>query len=329
MVKTILVVVLAGVLAIGIGALVLETGMMDIPLSRLEATYKTPASKFMDIDGIRVHYTDEGPREAPVMVMLHASYMHLRTFDEVVKPIIAKYRVVRFDFPAAGITGLDPKKRYSVELNTMLLEELTKRLGIEKFHLFGTSSGGPVAFRYAADHPERIQRLILINTAGMPRTAATNPNRRRGSALGRWFIDRWQTKSYLRRNLTENFTSMPPPDWLVDMNYEIGRRVGQREVETFTANFKTGDPQAVFGRIKAPTLIMWGMNNPTVVHLEADAISLWLSSAPSLVIKYPKVGHYLYLEIPDQVAADIVAFLGGEKDSDLRVTQRVPVASAN
>ncbi|MBM3513279.1 MAG: alpha/beta hydrolase [Alphaproteobacteria bacterium] len=114
------------------------------------------------------------------------------------------------------------------------------------------------------------------------------------------------------------------------MNYEIGRREGQkREGEIYLRNFKTGDPEEVLGRVKAPTLIMWGMSNPTVMHLEANFMSLWLTGAPSLVIKYPKVGHYLYMEIPDQVAADVAAFLDGNKDVDLRVTQRVPVASAN
>jgi pimeloyl-ACP methyl ester carboxylesterase len=211
-----------------------------------------------------------------------------------------------------------------------VLDELTRKLGIATFALLGTSSGGPVGFRFAAENPDRVTRLILINSAGMPRTAVTNPNRLRGTALGRWITERWQTKATLREGLAANFTSMPPPAWLVDMNYEIGRRQGQRQYrDLFIRNFKTGDPKAVLGKVKAPTLILWGLENPTVMHLEADVMSLWLTSAPSLVIKYPKVGHYLYMEIPDQVAADVLAFLDGAKDVDLRVTQRVPVASAN
>lgn len=317
-------------LAFGIVAMVLETGALDIPLADLEAKYKTADSQFADIDGIRVHYTDQGPRDAPVLVMLHASYMHLRTFDAMAKPLSAKYRVVRFDFPIAGLTGPDPKERYSIELNMMVLDQLTKQLGIEKFALFGTSSGGPVAFRYAAENPDRVTRMILVNSAGMPRTAVTDPNRPRGSAIGRWFSDRWQTKGRLRDNLTANFTSVPPPAWLIDMNYEIGRRQGQRrEGAIYINNFKTGDPEATLGKVKAPTLIMWGMDNPTVMHLEANVMSLWLTNAPSLVIKYPKVAHYLYMEIPDQVANDVMAFLDGAKDVDLRITQRVPIASTN
>ncbi|MBM3513278.1 MAG: alpha/beta hydrolase [Alphaproteobacteria bacterium] len=188
MIRLVAGIVLAVVLAIGIFVMVLEMGSFDIPLAELEAKYKTDQSQFADIDGMRVHYYDQGPKDAPALVMLHASYMHLRTFDVIAKPLSEKYRVVRFDFPTAGLTGHDPKERYSIELNIMVLDELTKKLGIEKFAMLGTSSGGPVAFRFAADHPDRVTRMILINAAGMPRTAVTNPYRPRGTAIGRWFI---------------------------------------------------------------------------------------------------------------------------------------------
>ena len=183
-------------------------------------------------------------------------------------------------------------------------------------------------FRYAADKPERVTRMILINSAGMPRTAVTNPNRARGTTINQWITARHRSMSYWRANLASNIPSMTPPDWLVEMCYDTGRRAGLREEGAlFTKNFKTGDPESTLGRVKAPTMILWGMENPTVMHLEANVMSLWLTSAPSLVKKYPKVGHYLYLEIPQEVEADIMAFLAGEKDSELRQTQRVPVTA--
>jgi len=317
--------------AIGIGAVAaaLQFGWFDIPLAELEAKYKQPQSKFADIDGVRVHYMDEGPRDAPALVLLHASYMTLRTFDQIVKPLSQKYRVVRFDFPTAGLTSPDPKQRYSVDLNMQILDQLTQQLGIERFALLGTSSGGPVAFRYAAQTPERVSRLILINSAGMPRSAVTNPNRLRGTAVGRWVKNRFQTEADCRSDLGNNFTSMAPPEWLIDMCYHFGRRQGQRqEGAIFMRNFQTGNPEEMLGRVRTPTMIMWGMDNPTVMHLEANVMSLWLTNAPSLVIKYPKVGHYLYVEIPDQVATDIAAFLDGAKDADLRVTKRVAASEA-
>jgi pimeloyl-ACP methyl ester carboxylesterase len=329
--KIIIGVIIVAVLGLGLYAAALEFGAFEIPLKDLETKFAKPASKFMDIDGVRVHYMDEGPQSnqpGEAIVLVHASYMNLQTFDSMAKALSQKYRVVRFDVPTAGLTGPDPKQRYSIELNMQILDTLTTNLGIDKFALLGTSSGGPVVFRYTADKPERVTRMILINSAGMPRTAVTNPNRARGTSIDQWINARYRSESYWRKNLATNIPTMTPPDWLVEMCHDMGRRAGGRdEGALFMKNFKTGDPEQTLARVKTPTMILWGMENPTVMHLEANVMSLWLTNAPSLVKKYPKVGHYLYLEIPTEVEADIMAFLAGEKDSELRQTQRVPVAN--
>lgn len=320
---------IAAIIGVAAYAAALEYGAFEVPLADLEAKYARPNSKFMDIEGIRIHYIDEGPADAPAVVLMHASFMNLLPWDSMAKALSRSYRVVRFDVPTAGLTGPDPKQRYSIELNMQVLDELTTQLGIKTFALLGTSSGGAAAFRYASERPERVSRLVLINSAGMPRTAVTNPNRARGSAIFRWIDARYRSREQWRENLSQNFTSMPPPDWLVDQSYDMARRAGLREEGAiYLRNFKTGDPQAMLGRVTSPTLILWGMENPTVMHLEADVMSLWLTSAPSLVKKYPKVGHYMYLEIPEQIESDVMAFLSGAMDADLRVTKRVAVAAA-
>jgi pimeloyl-ACP methyl ester carboxylesterase len=330
--KVVVGLVVAALLAVGAYAAALEFGAFEVPLADLEKKYAKPDSKFMDIDGVRVHYMDQGPNDGsvPAVVMLHASYMNLQVWDQLAKGLVGKYRVVRFDLPTNGLTGVDPKQRYSIEFNMQILDELTTKLGIGQFSVIGTSSGGPVAFRYAAEKPERITRMILINSAGMPRTAVTNPNRQRGTNIDQWIKDRYRSKDYWATNLQTNIPTITPPEWLVDQAHDFGRRKGLREeAALFLKNFKTGDPEATLGKVKAPTMILWGIGNPTVMHLEANVMSLWLTQAPSLVIKYPKVGHYLYLEIPDQVEKDVLEFLSGAKDADLRITQRVPVAAAS
>ena len=150
--KIITALVVLALAGVGLYAAALEYGYFEIPLKDLEAKFAKPSSKFMDIDGVRVHYMDEGQGDA--LVLIHASYMNLQVFDSMAKALSAKYRVVRFDVPTAGLTGPDPKQRYSIELNMQILDTLTTNLGIEKFALLGTSSGGPVAFRYAADKPD-------------------------------------------------------------------------------------------------------------------------------------------------------------------------------
>ncbi|MGA1581515.1 MAG: hypothetical protein ACO35B_12625, partial [Luminiphilus sp.] len=55
---------------------------------------------------------------------------------------------------------------------------------------------------------------------------------------------------------------------------------------------------------------------------EANVFQLWLTGAPSMLIKYPKLGHYAYIEEPDLIAKDFEDFLLGRHDDELRITQR-------
>jgi pimeloyl-ACP methyl ester carboxylesterase len=321
-------------LIVGIAALLLEAGVTDVSLAELESRYATADSKFADIDGVRLHYMDQG--QGPVVLLLHASFMSLRTWDSMAASLSDRYRVVRPDFLIAGLTGPEPNDAYSFDRNRELVMGLLDHLGIDSFALVGTSSGGIVAFNIAAMYPQRVERLVLINSAGMPRTAATNPNRRTlAGGIGNWFRARYISRAMTRENLDRNFIEPnEPPDWLVDMNYDLRRREGRHEAAASQMrNFKTGDPKTTLGRITAPTLIMWGLNNLTVVHLEADVFQHWLVNAPTAVKKYPGVGHYLYLENPVEVEADIASFMNGEMDGSLVRTVRhlgtdQPVASS-
>ena len=105
----------------------------------------------------------------------------------------------------------------------------------------------------------------------------------------------------------------------IDMTYDMNRRANSREINSlFLANFSTGDPQQVLATVKAPALVLWGLENRTVMHLEADVFAYWLSSAPVALRKYPGLGHYAYIEEPAVIARDVADFLSGYLDSELR-----------
>jgi len=326
--KWLLMLVAVLAIAFALTAWIWSSDLLKLELSELEEKYATADSKFMDVDGVRMHYMDQG--EGPVVVLLHASFMHLRTWDSLAASLAANHRVIRMDFLIAGLTGPEPNQNYSFDRNLELVHELTRKLGVEQFAIVSTSSGGIVGFNYAAQYPERVSRLVLVNSAGLPRTRVTNPNRARGTAIGRWFSARHQTREMLRKTLDQNFIEPhEPPDWLVDMNYDMRRRKGAREAGALQMrNFRTGDPASVLAKVRAPTLILWGLDNQTVVHLEADVFQLWLTQAPTIKKKYSGVGHYLYMEIPDEFNADLASFLAGDWDAQLRYTRRVPVQAA-
>ncbi len=301
----------------GHGAAVAET-VDAISLEDLRVKYANSDSQYMDVDGIEIHYKDQG--SGPPVVLLHASYFNLRAWDGLTDALKDDFRVIRFDFPAVGLSGMDTKKKESMKRNEEVLGQLVDALGLESFSLVGTSSGGIVAFRYASKNPERITRFVLINSAGMPRTAQTDPNR--SNARFEKYQDMpLKPQAFWEESLDVNFIDPnEPPDWVPEMLYDVHRRDDFLE-STGRFVYKTGDPQTELAKIQSPTLIMWGKNNPTVVHLEADVFQHWMTGAPSVVKKYPGTGHYPYLEKPKLLEGDIRVFLLGEMDDELRQTQ--------
>ncbi len=271
----------------------------SLPLEDVRETYELPTSQYVDLDGVSVHYIDEGVGDT--VILLHASYHSLRSWDPIAALLKDRFRVVRLDFANAGLTGPDPQELNSIERNIDLLERLIQKLRLEKFALVGTSSGGVVAFRYAAENTDKVSRLVLINSAGLPRTPRTNPLGDPGSARRQQIEEVNKSRSYWHGLLDNNFIGdHTPPTWMVDMAYDMNRREGLgEELQRYTRAYKTGDPKTVLAQITSPTMIIWGMNNPTVVHLEADVYQHWLTSAPSLVRKVPNTGHYPYVEEPE------------------------------
>lgn len=296
----------------------------QISLGDLRAKYADEDTRYLTIDGVEVHYRDEG--EGPVVVMSHASFFNLYAWDNLAEALKKNYRVIRFDFPNAGLSGPETKeppggKFNLIGRNVEVMTGLVDALNLEKFDLIATSSGGSVGFRYASQFPDRVKRLVLINSAGMPRTAQTDPNRGRADTA-KWDSMAVKPLDFWEYTVNRNFPSdADAPDWFVELAFDVNRRTETTPFSKYY--FETGDPQTILSKIKAPTLLLWGMKNPTVVHLEADVIQHWMTSAPTVMKKYEELGHYPYVEDPDLVSADVLAFLAGELDDDLRVTQRV------
>ncbi|HNR23698.1 MAG TPA: alpha/beta hydrolase [Steroidobacteraceae bacterium] len=304
-------------------------GFREVPRAELEARYAVPTSKFTEVDGTRIHYTDAGA--GPVVVLLPPSFMNLRVWDATAEILAREFRVIRIDFPVIGLSGPDPSQDFTMDRFADLLHGLTTTLGVEKFSLVGTSSGGIVAFQYAGRWPERVERLVLINCAGLPRTAATNPNRPRGGALSRWWRSHYSSRKARQDSMNSQMgTGRPAPAELVTIVHDLNRREGIKEDSAvMLKQFRTGDPQAALAEVRAPTMIIWGKKNITLSHLEANVFELWLSGAPSMVLKYDELGHYPYVEDPQRVAADLSAFFKGERDDELARTIRQPVAESN
>ena len=137
----------------------------DIPAGVLEAKYGNAASRFLNVDGVRIHYRDEG--SGPPLVLIHANFASLLSWDDAVESLKNTHRVLRFDMTGHGLTGPDPSGDYSLERTVELTGRFVDALQLGHFSIGGTSLGGTVAMHYTAAHPERVDRLILLSPGSL------------------------------------------------------------------------------------------------------------------------------------------------------------------
>jgi pimeloyl-ACP methyl ester carboxylesterase len=141
----------------------------DIPASELRAKYANSESEFVDLgDGMTVHLRDEGPKDAPAIILLHGSNASLHTWQQWVDRLGKDYRIIRYDQPGHGLTGPHPKDDYSAKAFIDVVDRVAKNRGLGKFYLGGNSMGGWVTHEYAKAHPEKLLGIILVDAAGSP-----------------------------------------------------------------------------------------------------------------------------------------------------------------
>ena len=282
----------------------------DIPAEQLEARYGTPASRFAEIDGARIHYRDEG--QGPAVVLIHANFASLIGWDPWAEALKDRYRVVRFDMTSHGLSGADASGDYSLPRTVQLMERLLDRLEVERCAIVGTSLGGTVAMHYTVRNPGRVAGLVLISPGSLEpdvRGREAPPRMSPVTALVRWITPRALPEFMLRGGFGDPARLTPE---LVDRWHDLWRLEGQRPAQLARLRqYVSGDIEALIGQVSAPVLIQWGEENPQVhVELAAELARL-LKGAPSVeTIIYPGVGHMAIQEAPRETSADARVWLG-------------------
>jgi pimeloyl-ACP methyl ester carboxylesterase len=145
----------------------------DIPAKELRAKYANAESEFVDLgDGTTVHLRDEGPKDAPAIILLHGSNASLHTWQQWVDRLGKDYRIIRYDQPGHGLTGPHPKDDYSAKAFVDLVDRVAKNRGLGKFYLGGNSMGGWVTHEYAKANPDKLLGIILVDAGGAPENKA-------------------------------------------------------------------------------------------------------------------------------------------------------------
>jgi pimeloyl-ACP methyl ester carboxylesterase len=269
-----------------------------------------PADRFVEVNGLRLHYVDWGGEGKQPLVMIHGLDRVARTFDHVAAQFTAGYRVLAIDMRGHGDSGWDPQGRYLVEDHVGDLEGIVAQLGLRELVLWGNSTGGRVVQVFAGKHPDLVSHVISEDVGPeRPRQIADNYAKRVEQERAGW-----ASTEELLAQLRKANPRMSPTVLDAYVRYGTRKRADGR------IEWKR-DPQLVKGfvatdlwrfvrNIKAPVLYILGGRSTIVPAETQDELRKTLSNAQLITI--PDVGHYPSDEQPEEVVRIVNRFLAGE-----------------
>jgi len=300
------------------------------PDDMFDATFPYPP-RFTDAPGFRMHYIDEGPREAQVVLCLHGEPTWGYLFRGLISALRGTYRVVVPDHMGFGKSATPQDRSYWLQDHIDNLERFVLALDLRGVTLVLHDFGGPAGMGLAARHPDRIRRIVSVN-GPTPFGQADAVERLTANAqISPWF--QWILKaesegrleavlgelgynilSTLKLNGFENH-DLINDTWLraygapFDTPAECAGAIGWAKGFAINAHrFETPDAAALRAIRSRPALAIWGLADRTL-HAE-HFLPLFGALFPQAPIdRLPGVGHYSIEDAPEAIAGRIATFL--------------------
>jgi pimeloyl-ACP methyl ester carboxylesterase len=279
------------------------------------------------IDGLSIFYREVGPKDAPPLLLLHGFPSSSRMFEPLLTRLADSYHLIAPDYPGFGHSDApDPKQfDYTFDRIAEVMDKFTELLGLDRYSLFVQDYGGPVGFRLAVAHPDRIQSIIVQNAVAHE------------DGLGPlWDVRRafWADRQAHEHDLCENFLSLEAarhrhigssprgleynPDLWTD-EYAFLSRPGQPDIQSdlffdYRTNLESYPRWQEWLRERHPPLaVIWGRYDPSFLVAEAEA---YRRDVPNAEVHILDAGHFAMDEKAGEIAAIVRDFLGRVTDAE-------------
>ena len=256
--------------------------------------------RYENLAGLRVRYVRRG--RGPAIVLLHGLASSVYTWADVIADLAKDHDVVALDLPGFGGSDIPDDLSSSVYPVTVL--GLMDRLGISRATLVGNSLGGMVAVVLAARHPERVRRLVLIDSAGYNLEPSRRPLLLRlvgsapvAAALDALPVRRWLVATALRQVFYD--PARVTPERVEEYLAPLARPGVTDAVRSLMAQQSRFGLPALADEVRVPTLIIWGRGDRWIPLTDADRFVAAIPGARKVVLE--DCGHVPQEERPAEV----------------------------
>jgi haloalkane dehalogenase len=288
----------------------------DHPALRLRMTSELPFKvpyglfpvehKFMELDGARIHYVDEGCGET--LLLLHGNPAWCFLYRKIIAGLMSDFRCVALDYPGYGMSDAPSGYGFTPREHSIVVEHFVDRLGIRNLTMMVQDWGGPIGFGLAVRRPELVRQFIIGNTFAWP----LDRERRirffsalMGGPLGRALtsVFNFVPRFFFWRGFGKPLTSAVRAMYLAPWRSRARRGaavVGPRQLIA-ASDFLREVEAGLTELSDRPALIVWGRRD--FAFSEADATRFARLFPRNKTIFYENASHFLQEDVGENIAA--------------------------
>lgn len=248
-----------------------------------------------NIEGLKINYECAG--EGETVFLLHGWGGQIASFKPVFDFLSRHFKVYAIDFPGFGQSDL-PKEVWGVSDYAEMLNKLFEALGVEKATLIGHSFGGRVSIIFAAEHPEKVNKVVLVNSSGLVKKRTM----------------KYYYKVYTFKLLKKMYLMFIPKEKQEKALEKFYSKFGSSDYKS-AGNLRkifvkvvNEDLREYMPKIKASTLLVWGENDQDTPVSFGEYMKNVIPDSGLVVLK--GAGHFSYLDKLNDFCIIVMNFLG-------------------
>jgi esterase len=272
----------------------------------------TPQDIYLDADGLRLHYLDWGNDAAPPMLLLHGFSGHAHTWDTFARAMCGGFHILALDQRGHGDSAWAKDGAYTVDDHASDIAALHDHLMLDPVVLIGLSMGGRNAMMFAAVHPGKVEKLVIVDIGPDIDPSGAERVRRMAAEAPEEFARSDDAVAYLKGYYPHASEAMLRhrvehglrrlPNGMYTWKYDKALRDQRRQGATPTV-----DLWPVVRRIRVPTLIMRGSESDIFTVETAQRMHALIPG--SQFVEIQGAGHAIPTDAPEAFEKAIREFL--------------------